>query len=182
MIDSLRKNPKRSWLGLEDDINYWCSASTIRIWLTSRDSFKYYAERIFPNLLPHQKEKHAAFAYRLRNNWGRGGGKFLHIMFDEKWMWGLVVRRYAKSCSEAGLEKQFYKAYHQNHINKVMMTAFTAVAFEDNFENGGEAVKLGIFRAQSYKVVYREVRESVRQADGLSRQTGPIKRKAGGPG
>ena len=66
IIDALRKNPKRSWLGLEDDINCWCSASTIRKWLTSRESFKYYAERIFPDLLPHQKEKHAAFAYRHR--------------------------------------------------------------------------------------------------------------------
>ena len=60
-----------------------------------------------------------------------------------------------------------------------MLTAFTAFAFDDNFENGGEAVKLGIFRAQSYKVAQRDVRESVRQADGSVRMTGPIKRKKG---
>ena len=60
---------------------------------------------------------------------------------------GLVVHRYKNSCKEMGLEKQFYKAYHQNHINNVMMTAFTAFAFENNFENGGEAMKLGIFCA-----------------------------------
>jgi len=32
--------------------------------------------------------------------------------------------------------------YHKNHINKVMMTAFTAFAFEDTLENGGDAIKL----------------------------------------
>ena len=49
-------------------------------------------------------------------NWGLGGGKYLFVMFDEKWMWGLVVRRYAKSCEKLGLKKKYYKAYHRNHI------------------------------------------------------------------
>jgi len=70
-------------------------------------------------------------------------------MFDKKLMWGLVVRRYAKSCKKKGLQKKYFKAYHRNHINKVMLTAFTAFAFDEHFKNGGEAVKLGIFRAQS---------------------------------
>ena len=98
-------------------------------------------------------------------------------MFDEKWMWGLVVRRFAKSCEALGLKKKFYKAYHRNHINKVMMTTFTAFAFNDSIENGGEAVKLGMFRAQSFKVADKEVREGVRQEDGSLKYTGPIKRK-----
>ena len=79
------------------------------------------------------------------------------------------MRRYAKKCDEIGLKKQFYRAYHRNHINKVMLTAFSGFAFEDSMENGGEVVKLGIFRAQSYKVAKKLVRESVRQADGLMR-------------
>lgn len=58
-----------------------------------------------------------------------------------------------------------------------MLTAFSAFAFVDTIENGGEAVKLGLFRAQSYKVAEKQVRESVRQADGSMRQTGPVKRK-----
>ena len=62
------KNPKRSWLGLETDIDYWCSATTIRKWLTQQETFSYYAERILPNLLPHQKVKHKEFAYRYRMN------------------------------------------------------------------------------------------------------------------
>ena len=53
IIAALAKNPKRSWLGLEDDIGNWCSANTIRRWLTSRDSFSYYVECIYPNLFPH---------------------------------------------------------------------------------------------------------------------------------
>ena len=90
-------------------------------------------------------------------------------------MWGLVVRQYAKACKQFGLDRKVLKAYHRNHINKVMLTAFTAFAFEDSIENGGEAVKLGIFCAQSYKVAEKEVRESERQEDGSMRQTGPIK-------
>jgi hypothetical protein len=38
-------------------------------------------------------------------NWGLDGGKYLFVMFDKKWMWGLVVRRYAKSCEKLGLQK-----------------------------------------------------------------------------
>jgi hypothetical protein len=38
-----------------------------------------------------------------------------------------------------------------------MGVAFTAMAFEDTLENGGEAMKLGFFRAQQYKVADRAV-------------------------
>ena len=61
--------------------------------------------------------------------------------------------------------RNIFKAYHKNHINKVMMTAFTAFAFEDLIENGGRAIKLGVFRAQPYKVAEKVVRESMRQED-----------------
>ena len=177
LIAALQSNPKRSWLGLESDINSWCSAVTIRSWLMSRPTFGYYTERISPLLLAHQKRAHLAFAKRFLLNWGRGLGKYLLIMFDEKWMWGLVMRRLAKKCDELGLGKKFYRAYHRNHINKVMLTAFSGFAFEDSIENGGEVVKLGLFRAQSYKVAEKMVRESVRQPDGSVRQMGPVKRK-----
>jgi len=46
------------------------------------------------------------------------------------------------------------------------MTAFTAFAFEDTIENWGEAVKLGMFRAQSFKLVNCAVTGS---SDGTSR-------------
>ena len=87
------------------------------------------------------------------------------------------MRCYSKKCSELGLIKQFFRAYHRNHINKVMLTCFSGFAFEDSIENGGIAVKLGYFSAQSFKVAEKTVRESVRQPDGSMRQTGPVKRK-----
>ena len=43
-----------------------------------------------------------------------------------------------------------------------MLTAFSGFAFVDSIENGGEAIKLGLFRAQSFKVAVKQVRESVR--------------------
>ena len=111
IISALEKNPRRSWMGLESDIDNWCGATTIRKWLTTTESFSYYAERILPNLLSHQKVKHKEFAERFRMNWGLGAGKYLLIEFDEKWMWGLVVRRYAKSCKKLGLNKKYFKAF-----------------------------------------------------------------------
>jgi len=107
-----------------------------------QETFSYYAEQILPNLLPHQKIKYKEFSYCFRDNWGMGAGKYLLIEFDEKWMWGLVVRRYANRCTKLGLNKKYYTDCHRNHINKVIMTAFTALAFIDSIENGGEVVKL----------------------------------------
>ena len=37
------------------------------------------------------------------------------------------------------------KAYHRNHINKVMGVAFIGFAFTDCMESGGEAIKLVFF-------------------------------------
>ena len=62
IADSLHRNPKRSWLGIEHDINYWCSASTIRRFLTTRVGYRLYAERIIPLLSAEQKQKHLHFA------------------------------------------------------------------------------------------------------------------------
>ena len=65
IISALEKNPRRSWMGLESDIDNWCGATTIRKWLTTTESFSYYAERILPNLLSHQKVRHKEFAERI---------------------------------------------------------------------------------------------------------------------
>ena len=50
-------------------------------------------------------------------------------------------------------------AYHWNHINKVMGIAFVGFAFTNSIENGGEALKLVFFRANSYKVAERIVKD-----------------------
>ena len=109
--------------------------------------------------------KHLTFARKFRNNWGLGGGKFLLIMFDEKWFWGLVLRSYAKAVAEFGIDPKSFSAYHRNHINKCMAVALTAFAFIDSIENGGIAHKLGLYRAQAHKIAKQMVREAVRQAD-----------------
>ena len=143
----------------------------------SREGFRYYAERIIPLLTTHQMEKHLVFARKFRNNWGLGGGKFLLIMFDEKWFWGLVLRSYAKQVAELGIDPRSFSAYHRNHINKCMVVAVTAMAFIDSIENGGIAFKLGLFRAQAHKIARQMVREAVRQADGRIKYCGPVVRK-----
>ena len=79
-----------------------------------------------------QNAKHFAFAVLFRNNWGLRPGKYLLIHYDEKWFWGLVQRRQAKACAELNLDPVTFRAYHRNHINKVMGVAVTAFAFKDS--------------------------------------------------
>ena len=179
IIQSLKNNPKLSWEALEGKIDRWCSASTIRRWVTSFDGYQTYCERIIPNLSEKQKKEHATFAKHFRNNWGLGSGKYLLIMYDEKWFWGLVTRRGAKACKELGVDKLCFKAYHKCHINKVMGIAFTGHAFTDNIENGGSAEKIAFIRAKGKKLAARNQRAAVRQANGSIRYTGPLVRKKG---
>jgi hypothetical protein len=112
------------------------------------------------------------FSKHFRNNWGLGPGKYLLIMYDEKWFWGMVCRKGAKACEELGIDAQTMRAYHKNHINKTMGTAITGFAFEDNIENGGEAMKLGFHRAQSRKIADKEQRKGVRQPNGRMKFVG----------
>ena len=162
ITDAIRKNPRRSWEGIEKDIEHWCSAATIRRWVTSRAGYKLYCERVIPLLNPNQKLSQLTFAKHFRNNWGLGAGKYLLIMYDEKWFWGLVTRKAARCCEELGINPHTFKAYHKSHINKTMGVAFVCFAFEDCIENGGVAMKLEFLRAQSHKVAERQVREGSR--------------------
>jgi hypothetical protein len=72
-----------------------------------------------------------------------------------------------------------FRAYHKSHINKTMGISFVAFAFDDNMENGGEAMKFAFLRAQSHTVTEKEVREAVRQEDGSIKYNGPIRRQKG---
>ena len=177
LIRSIQKNNSVTYEQLESKIKFWCSSATIRRWLTSRDGFKVYKERITPLLSDQQKQKHFSFARRFMNNWGLGGGNYLLINYDEKWFYGMVTKSIAKVFD--GIERTNLKAYHKSHINKTMTVAFTAYAFKDRIDNGGDGIKLGFFRAQSYKVAKRAVRQNVRQSDGSLRAIGPIIRKKG---
>ena len=167
LLEQLHQNPSSSWKVLSDSINGWCSASTIQRWLQSYLSYGTYSEMITPLLSEPQKKKHLAFAKRYRNNWYRGKGKYLVINYDEKWFWGLVLRAAAKECPELGVNPRTAACYHKNHIEKVMVVAFTGFAYKDSMENGGIGLKLGCYRAQAAKVAKKTVRESRRTDDGV---------------
>jgi hypothetical protein len=55
-------------------------------------------------------------------------------------------------CEALGLHREFCYAYHRNHINKVMVLALTACAFDGDVENGGDGVKLGFYRCKAARV------------------------------
>jgi hypothetical protein len=65
IVSLLKKNPKSSWRHIEETINHWCCDSTIRRWLTSKEGYNLYAERVIPLLSDSQKKKHLDFLRRI---------------------------------------------------------------------------------------------------------------------
>ena len=78
--------------------------------MTTRAGYKLYDERLIPLLSKEKKVKHISFAKLLRNNWGLGSRKYLIIMYDKKWFWGLVTRKGAKMCEELGINPHTFIA------------------------------------------------------------------------
>ena len=70
------------------------------------------------------------------------------------------MKQSAKYCAAIGTDTVSYKVYNISHINTVMCINITGVSFIDSFDNGGSAVKLGNYRAQSYKISQRKVNET----------------------
>jgi len=125
-----------------------------------------YKKRRMHKNMPVEHIKIIVFGVELdfRNSWDLGGGNYLLIHYDEKWFWGMVTKSTARTFD--GLDQQTQQAYHKSHINKTMAVAFTAYEFKDNMENGGDGIKLGLFRVQSYTIAKGMVRRRVRQRDG----------------
>ena len=178
IVAALSGNPQRSFRGLEQDVDLWCSHKTIERWLKSFDTFTFYKERMVPRLSQAQKAKHLAFAQLVRNFWDirdaegnlpNGKKRVLLVHYDEKWFWGLVLRAFAKACDEIGVQKRDYFAFHKSHINKVMAIAFVAAVIDGTFENGCEVIKLPLVRAQAPKIAERAQYEAVAQPDGSIR-------------
>jgi hypothetical protein len=130
ILESLRKNPSKSFDRVSADIGHWCSGRSIASWFKNQSQASFYVDRILPLLSTEQKQKHLSFAQSLQNHWHVGAQKFLWIHYDEKWFWGYVGRTNSKKCEGLGLPAAEYKAYHKSHINKVMIIAFVAYAFK----------------------------------------------------
>lgn len=180
IIESLRENPAKSFDKVSEDIGHWCSSTTIQRWISSHSGYATYAERALPLLSTAQKAKHVQFSKHLLNNWGLPRDqKILWVNYDEKWFMGWVSRCNAKMCEILGLDKSHTYLKHKCHINKVMVAAFTAYAFKGNPENGGDGVKIGIFRVQGARIAKKDVRESRRDEDGKLKYDGKIVRMKG---
>jgi hypothetical protein len=161
IIEAMRANPSKSFDQIAEDIGHWCSASTIHKWIQSHHGYTTYAQRSLPLLTEQQKRKHVNFGKHLRNNWGLPRQKIMWINYDEKWFFGWASRCNAKMCELLGLERTHFYIYHKCHIEKVMAVAFTACAFDQNVENGGHGIKLGLYRVQAAPIAKKTVRERV---------------------
>ena len=179
IVEVFKANPTLSFnaAAAHEKIGNWCSGNTIGNLFRSL-RYSTIMERILPLLTKKQMKEAVKFCKFLRSNWGRGGGKYLYITFDEKWFYGLVLR-HAKLCEAFGLKRQHLYAKHKNHITQTMLLAITGYAFEDNMENGGTGVLLGIHRIEGARVAQRGQRETEYHDDGSHTFTGPWKRKKG---
>ena len=100
LVELFQKNGALSYHQAAQEIDNWCSGSTINRWLVQHsesDHVATYGEQTLPLLLPGQKKKHQAFAESVGSLWGQpgpqgqdSGQKYLWIHYDEKWFWGLV--------------------------------------------------------------------------------------------
>ena len=71
------------------------------------------------------------------------------------------------------------QAYDKNFMNKVMVIAITAYAFQGHIENGGYGVKVGQIWCEFAKVASRSVKESQRDWSEKVHYNGKLKWKAG---
>jgi hypothetical protein len=99
---------------------------------------------------------------------------------------GILRRANAKICKELGIEKHEYYIYHKSHIEKVMAVAITGYASDGSPDNGGDGLKIGIYRVQVSRIAKKkpriakmEQRQSNRNAVGILRYDGPILRRKG---
>ena len=74
------------------------------------------------------REKHLIFSKRVLKNWGRGRGEYLWIHFDEKWFWGVLLRKTAKKFD--GLNPEVVRVYSKSYISNTMGISVVVVDFE----------------------------------------------------
>ncbi len=60
-----------------------------------------------------------------------------------------------------------------------MAVAITGYAFDGSPANGGDGLKIGIYRVQAARIAKKEQRQSNRNAVGVLRYDGPILRQKG---
>jgi hypothetical protein len=139
-----------------------------------------YMQRTLPLLTSAQKERHVKFSKKVLNNWNLWRQKILWIHYDKKWFYGWVSRNNAKMCEVLGLEWTHTTfIYHKCHIEKVMVITFTAYAFNQNVENGGDGIKLGLYHVQAARIAKKDQKTSHRDANGKLHYDGKVIRYKG---
>lgn len=182
IIDLFNMDPSLSYDQCAYLLDNWCSSSTIHKYLKSKEDYCTYVKRILPLLSSSQKKKHVEFAKLFLNCWDLElgeDGKYLFIHYDEKWFYGMVMRANTKMCKTLGIEKHEWYAFHKCHIDKVMVIAFTAFAYQGTITNGGQALKLGLFWCQAARIAKKIIRESTRDEEGKLHYDGQMLRRKG---
>jgi hypothetical protein len=73
----------------------------------------------------------------------------------------------ANACEELDdIDPVTFAAGHKSHVSKVVATAVVGFAFEDSMDNG-DAMKIGFYCLQTFKVAWKMQWESMRMKFGL---------------
>ena len=62
-----------------------------------------------------------------------------------------------KALPDRGISISRLRARHKSHVTKVMVVCIVGFAFEGSIANGGEAIKVGIWRCQRIDAAQRIV-------------------------
>ena len=76
-------------------------------------------------------------------------------------------------------ENHDFYVYHRNHIDKLMVVAITGYAFDMHVENGGQGLKVGMYRVQAGRIAQKSQRAGRKMADGRMRFDGDYVRQKG---
>ena len=130
----------------------------------------YCTTRIHPHLNECNKKRRLDWAHGFWKFWSNAklfASKTLVVLahMDEKWFYGIVVRRNNKCVPMMGVQAFNTAVHHKSHIPKVMGIATTMfVPHSNDMERGGVAIKVNLERVgrmakakkDSYKRVYRD--------------------------
>jgi hypothetical protein len=181
-----KTNGSISWSNLERSLNNGedgagaklVSATTIRHFITSTPGFSYKTTRILPFLSKGYKEKRYNWSMEFWLFWEGAkafeGIQVLLVQMDEKWCYGVVVRKNEKSVPFFRIEPLVHGVQHKSHIDKSLITASTGfLPIDNDMEAGGASILVGLQRAGRMVIAERSTFKRVYNPDGSGSYTYP---------
>lgn len=146
-------------------------ANTIAKYVMALPNSSYQTTRIHPHLSQHHKQNRYEWSLQFWIFWNNAKSllnmQLVLCHMDEKWFFGIVVRKHNKSIPFLGVMPVSHSVHHKSHINKTMAIASTAfIPHGNNIEKGGRAMKISLERVGGYVVAPKTTYKRVYREDG----------------